>query len=229
MTRKSKLEHYTGDIYMVKELLTIKKRVKHRLTKIERIGESAVEMVLEGIRKGLTYNQIAEKINQFNPNKNIKPDNVIELIRKNSKLTFEIEKAQDMYISKRADLILKEKLILANDMYILEKQLHDTIEDLDHVETMNQKNALRHTITKLIELRKSLIVAHEKIAGGFKDIASVNTQTNVQFNVYNNDKTKQSLHRKLAQADFKKDVPTTLLPIKKVIPEVVEVEVVDEK
>ena len=58
----------------------------YRKTKIEKLGNGALELVLKLFRKGYSYTKIASVLNESFKDKDIKPDDVSKVMKGNAKL-----------------------------------------------------------------------------------------------------------------------------------------------
>lgn len=197
---------------MEKELTNYEKKIgattkgRYKKTKIERLGENAMKLVLDSIRKGRSYRDIARTISETYDLK-IDHHDVRKSMEDNSQLMVEFRKELNREKLERANLVLDETMVLSDHM----ERLNTTAQVLDgkmqHASSTKEFVDLAKTASDLAKTSSELIKTFKKITGQFKEGPNIvidNSKKEVNINA--SDELSQKLVKQLAKADFKSNI-----------------------
>ena len=195
---------------------TTMKRYKPK--KIEKFGEQAMQLVLDAIKKGRSYHDIATMLSETY-GKKVYARDVMEVMNLNSQLMVEYQKYIDDKNLSRANMVLNEVTVMVDDMEKLDVAFSQLESKLRNgVDTKNLPDVSK-AMTDMVRTRSALMKNFKKLTGQFHDSPMVVVdQSNKTVNVNASSESINKLSKELAKADFKSSTPVKEIDVSKELP-----------
>ena len=195
---------------------TTAKRYKPK--KIEKFGEQAMQLVLDAIKKGRSYNCIAKMLAETY-DKKVYARDVMEVMNLNSQMMVEYQKYIDDKNLSRANMVLNEVTVMVDDMEKLDVAFSQLESKLRNgVDTKNLPDVSK-AMTDMVRTRSALMKNFKKLTGQFHDSPMVVVdQSNKTVNVNASSESINKLSKELAKADFKSSTPVKEIDVSKELP-----------
>ena len=208
--------------------LTIEYSRKYKGLKIEKLGDPAMSLVLNGIRKGRSYREIAEMLTESfysGKKKKVTHKDVAAVMNANAEIMAEYQKVLSNNALNRANMILDESKVLVDDMEKLDKVFRELEERSNRTVSTKDLVEIIKAMTDLSRTRGSMIKNFKKLTGQFKEGPSVLIDQSTKVaNITTDSEGSSKLAKELAKAEFKTNVKQVEAP-----KEVVEAEFELEK
>lgn len=194
---------------MVKKLphpITLEYNQRYKKLKIEKLGDTALSIVLNGVRKGRTYRQIAEMISE-SFDKKVTHKDVSAVMNANAELMASYQKFIQNKFNVRANMILNESKVLVDDMEKLDGVFSELEERVKRAVQTKDLVEITKAMTDLSRTRGKMIMNFKKLTGQFKETPQVVVdQSTKEVHITTDNEGRSKLAKELAKAEFKSNV-----------------------
>ncbi len=178
-------------------------RKKYRKVKIEKMGEDALKLVLDGVKRGRSYRQIATILSE-SYDKKVTHKDVIAVLDSNSEIMVQYQKFLIDHNHARANMVLEESTVLTVDMERLELASRELEDRMNRAIATKDMVEITKAMADLVRTRSSIITTYKKLTGQYKEGPRVLIdQSKKQLNIQATPETASKLAKELARAEFK--------------------------
>ncbi len=190
--------------------ITIEYNQRYKKLKIEKLGDTALFIVLNGVRKGRSYRQIAEMLEESfcsGTNKKVTHKDVSAVMNSNAKVMAEYQTFLQQNNMNRANMILDESKVLVEDMEKVDDVFNELSERTKKATSTKDLIEITKGMTDLSRTRALMIKNFKKLTGQFKEGPSVVIdQSTKEVNIISDSSGSSKLAKELAKAEFKSNV-----------------------
>jgi len=188
--------------------ITIEYNNRYKKLKIEKLGDTALSIVLNGVRKGRSYRAIADMLTE-SFNKKVTHKDVSAVMNANAQVMAEYQTILQQNNMNRANMVLDETKVLVDDMEQLDKVFQELAERMSRSPSTKDLLEITKGMTDLSRTRGIMIKNFKKLTGQFKEGPSVLIdQSTKEVNITTDSSGSNKLAKELAKAEFKSNVKT---------------------
>lgn len=186
--------------------ITLEYNQRYKKLKIEKLGDTALQLVLNGVRKGRSYREIAKMLEE-SFEKKVTHKDVSAVMNVNAKLMVEYQKFLQDHKFIRANMILDESKVLVEDMEKLDEVFNELSERSKKAISTKDFIEITKGMTDLSRTRALMIKNFKKLTGQFKEGPSIIIdQSTKEVNITTDSQGSSKLAKELAKAEFKSNV-----------------------
>lgn len=190
--------------------ITIEYTNRYKKLKIEKLGDTALSIVLNGVRKGRSYREIAKMLEESfcaGTNKKITHKDVSAVMNANAEIMAEYQKFLAQNNLNRANMVLDESKVLVEDMEQLDQVFQELAERMRKAVSTKDLLEITKAMTDLSRTRGIMIKNFKKLTGQFKETPQVIVdQSTKEVHITTDQEGRSKLAKELAKAEFKSNV-----------------------
>ncbi len=188
------------------QIMIIGSSERYNKLKIEKLGDTALELVLNGVRKGRSYREIAEMLTE-SFDKKVTHKDVSAVMSSNAQVMADHQRFVSQQTLNRANMILDESKVLVNDMEKLDKVFRELEGRVERAVQTKDLVEITKAMADLSRTRGGMIKNFKKLTGQFKEGPSVIIdQSTKEVNITTDSQGSSKLAKELAKAEFKSNV-----------------------
>ncbi len=190
--------------------ITLEYTNRYKKLKIEKLGDAALSVVLNGVRKGRSYRQIAEMLTESfysGTDKKVTHKDVSAVMNANAEVMATYQKFLAQNNLNRANMILDESKVIVEDMEKLDNVFQELEERMKRAVQTKDLVEVSKAMTDLSRTRGIMIKNFKKLTGQFKETPQVIIdQSKKEVHITADSEGRSKLAKELAKAEFKSNV-----------------------